>query len=246
MRLLGDQPSISARMQLAAALATVPGGKLCDVGGSTSAYLLVAHVLGTHVTIVDTMPYVDGGPGAVPGFEAEVRRRLTLFEKLGLAVRRTDVFETGLPADHFDVAVAFETIEHFAHSPKPVLEAMVKSLHPGGRLCLSTPNIARIEMRLRLLAGRTVHERLVPFFHDGNPFLGHHREYTLNEFEALPDLLGLKAVAVFAANVTYESRKRKTAAQHFLINLEERYGLGDLLLPPTWRKHVWLEAMKQR
>lgn len=245
LSLLGDQPAISARMQVAAALAAAPGGRLCDVGGSTSAYLVVAHALGTQVSVVDTLPYLDADPGTAPGFVAEVRRRLELFDRLGIRIERQDVFATGLPPAAYDATAAFETIEHFAHSPKPVLAAMAASLKPGGRLCLSTPNIARIEMRLRLLAGRTVHERFVPFFHDGNPFLGHHREYTLAEFRALPELLGLDPVAVFTVNAAYESRKRKSAAQRLLLSLEERHGLGDRLLPPTWRKHVWLEARRR-
>lgn len=244
VRLLGDQGPISARMQIAAALAAAPGGALCDVGGSVSAYLVVAHLLGTRVTVVDTLPYADDPAGSAPGFTEEVRARLRLFDRLGIAVERTDVFETPLPAAQYDVAVAFETIEHFAHSPKPVLAAMAASLKPQGRLCLSTPNIARFEMRMRLLAGRTPHERFVPFFETAGPFLGHHREYTLSEFRALPGLLGLDPVEVFAVNAAYESRKRKSAAQRFLIDLEERHGLGDRLLPPTLRKHVWLEARK--
>lgn len=241
LRLLGDQPTISARMQIAAALAAQPGGRLCDVGGSTSAYLVVAHLLGTTVTVVDTLPYLDD---VGSDFPAEVRRRLELFDRLGIAIQRSDVFETPLPAEAFDAAVAFETIEHFDHSPKPVLASMVKALVPGGRLCLSTPNLARFDMRLRLLRGRTIFDNFEAFFHDGNPFLGHHREYTLSEFRALPGFLGLDAVDVFAVNAAYESRKPKSAAQRVLIGLEERHGLGDRLLPPTWRKHVWLEARK--
>lgn len=242
IRLLGDQPRISARMQIAAAQSAHPGGRLCDVGGSTSAYLVMAHVLGTAVTVVDTLPYLDDDS---PGFPVEVRRRLALFDKLGIAIQRSDVFETPLPSAAFDVAVAYETIEHFDHSPKPVLTAMVDSLVPGGRLCLSTPNIARIDMRMRLLGGKTVFENFSSFFHGGNPFIGHHREYTLAEFRALPGMLGLDMVEVFAVNAAYESRKRKNAAQRFLVGLEERHGLGDRLLPPTWRKHVWLEARKK-
>jgi SAM-dependent methyltransferase len=241
LRLLGDQSAISARMQIAAALSAHPGGRLCDVGGSTSAYLVVAHVLGTAVTVVDTLPYADD---ATPGFPDEVRRRLELFDKLGITIQRSDIFVTPLSSATFDVAVAFETIEHFDHSPKPVLSAMVDALVPGGRLCLSTPNIARIDMRMRLLRGKTVHEHFPTFFNDGNPFLGHHREYTLSEFQALPGMLGLEPVEVFAVNAAYESRKTKNAWQRFMIGLEERHGLGDRLLPPSWRKHVWLDAHK--
>ena len=82
-------------------------------------------------------------------------------------------------------------------------------------------------------------------FGGGNPFIGHHREYTLSEFQALPGMLGLEPVEVFAVNAAYESRKPKSAAQEFLIGLEERHGLGDRLLPPTWRKHVWLDARRR-
>ncbi|MCE4226101.1 class I SAM-dependent methyltransferase [Methylobacterium sp. C25] len=244
-RMLGDQQDISARMQVSAALASAPGGRLCDVGGSISAYLVVCHVLGTEVTVVDTLPYAEPREKErIQEIAEEVRRRLELFDRIGIRIDRSDAYEMSLPADHFDAAVAFETMEHFPHSPKPVLDKMAKSLKPGGRLCLSVPNLARIEMRFRVLAGRTAHENFAEFFREGYPHLGHHREYTLSEFEAIPAMLGLETVQVFSVNATYESRKRKNASQRFMIDLEERYGLGDRVLPPTWRKHVWLEARK--
>ncbi|MGP9821753.1 class I SAM-dependent methyltransferase [Salinarimonas sp. NSM] len=232
--IVGDPQPPSARMRIAAALMSVPGGRACDVGGGVSIYPLVARLMGTEVTVVD----------ALRGWAGDVRPRMEALSRAGLRFVEADVETMRLPEAEYDAVVAFETIEHLPHSPRPVLEKMVAALVPGGRLCISVPNIARLDMRLRLLGGRSPHESVVHFYREGSPFWGHHREYTIDELRWIAGELGLVAISGFGVNVTYESRKRKNPLQRLLLRLDDGFGLGDRLLPHRLRHHAWLEATK--
>ncbi|WP_372425281.1 class I SAM-dependent methyltransferase [Salinarimonas chemoclinalis] len=232
--ILADPQPPSARMRIAAALMSAPGGRACDVGGGVSIYPLVAALMGTDVTVVD----------ALRGWTGDVRPRVEALTRAGVRFVEADVETMRLPQAEYDAVVAFETIEHLPHSPRPVLEKMVAALVPGGRLCLSVPNIARLDMRLRLLGGRSPHESVVHFYREGSPFHGHHREYTIDELRWIAGELGLERIRAFGVNVTYESRKRKNALQRLLLRLDDGLGLGDRLLPHRLRHHAWLEATK--
>lgn len=225
---------ISTRMKVSAAMMAVPGGRVCDVGGGPALYPIVALFLGSDVTIVDDLR----------GWDDAVRRRIEAFAELGARYVEADIEALPLAPETYDAVVAYETIEHLPNSPRPALEKMAGALKPGGRLCLSVPNIARIDQRLRLLRGRSPHESVKHFFREGTPFFGHHREYTLGELAWMAGELGLDEIRTFGLNVTYESLKTKTPAQKLLLRLDEEFGLGDRVLPHTLRHHAWLQARK--
>jgi SAM-dependent methyltransferase len=244
VRLAGDEVEVSPRMQLCAALCAEPGARLVDVGGSVSLYLVVLQQLGMGITVVDTLPYLEVEHLQVGDFKDKTLRRIELFEKLGIAIDRRDAFSMTLPADAYDVACAFETIEHFPQSPKPVLEEMRRSLIPGGRLCLSVPNVARLQTRMRVLAGYSPYERYSYYFDNGNPFFGHHREMTVAEMAYIPKALGLETVRLFTSDIPYESMKRPNPLKKAVLEFYNRTGITDWLLPRGFHKHVWLEARK--
>lgn len=58
-----------------------------------------------------------------------------------------------LPEAPFDVVVAGDVVEHLP-DPDSLLERLAVQLAPRGRLLLSVPNVAFIQVRLALLAGR--------------------------------------------------------------------------------------------
>lgn len=121
---------------------------------------------------------------------------------------------------------------------------MIRALAPGGLLILSVPNIARISTRLRLLAGKSPLEKYPSYYHHGNPFLGHHREMTLREVNWLVTENRLQPVQVFATDITVQSRKRRSWLKKRLSQLNYRFGLTELLLPDTLRKHIYAVARK--
>jgi methionine biosynthesis protein MetW len=64
-----------------------------------------------------------------------------------------EALELPFPERSFDVVLCGDVIEHL-RDPRRFLDRVRPLLRPGGRLVLSTPNIANWAMRLGLLAGR--------------------------------------------------------------------------------------------
>jgi SAM-dependent methyltransferase len=181
----------------------------------------------------------------VGDFKDKTLRRIALFERLGIAIDRRDIFGMTLPPESCEVACAFETIEHFPQSPKPVLTQMRDALVPGGRMCLSVPNVARLQTRLQLLAGGSPYERYSYYFHSGNPFYGHHREMTVKEVGYIPEALEMETVRVFSSDIPYESMKKQSALKKATLAFYNATGFTDWVLPRGMHKHIWLEARKK-
>jgi SAM-dependent methyltransferase len=64
-----------------------------------------------------------------------------------------EAMELPLEPASFDAIVCGDLVEHL-HDPATALERLRPLLRPGGRLVLSTPNVANWAMRLSLLGGR--------------------------------------------------------------------------------------------
>jgi SAM-dependent methyltransferase len=73
----------------------------------------------------------------------------------GIPVRVTDIGAEPLPwgAAAFDAVVAGEVIEHVVDTDH-LLREIARVLRPGGVLVITTPNLASLENRIRLLLGR--------------------------------------------------------------------------------------------
>jgi len=132
-------------------------GRLLDVGcaGGELAALLVARGW-----------RVDGAE-AEPALVEAARAR-------GIDARAVDLDRAPLPwpAGAFEAVVAAEVIEHVVDTDH-LLAEMVRVLRPGGVLVVTTPNLASLENRLRLLLGR------YPMWMDvGVEGTGHLRYYT--------------------------------------------------------------------
>ncbi|MDQ2741965.1 MAG: methyltransferase domain-containing protein [Chloroflexota bacterium] len=77
-----------------------------------------------------------------------------------------------------------EVLEHLKLSPIPILEQLARLLRPGGRLILTTPNIARQSNVEALVAGENFLEPFpddLPLDIDATDFLEHVREYSVRE-----------------------------------------------------------------
>ena len=222
-----DAPAPPQRMLICAALCYEPGGSMLDLGGGTSLYSPILRALGMDVTVVDL--FVDDAVG------------LARLSEQGIATIRSDLYAADLPEAAYDVVGMFETIEHLPHSPKPILEKVVTALKPGGRFVLSVPNMARIENRMRMLMGRNPMGKYRVFFHDGNPFLGHHREMTMDEVRFAAAAVGLANARVVTTDHRYKQIGRPGLSRWF-ADQNDLHGISDALSPPGWRRQIWLTA----
>lgn len=117
-------------------------------------------------------------------------------------VLRYDHFNTELDAfpyaeGSFDVVVYCEVIEHMQNDPLHCLAEIHRALRPGGVLVLSTPNVARLENVLRLVAGQNLYD---PYSGYG-PYGRHNREYNRHEVVALLRHAGFEPDQHFTADV---------------------------------------------
>lgn len=145
---------------------------LLDVGAQFGSLAIYAAKLGCRSAAVDY------------GARAKIYREIAVSH--GVDYRECDVGSAPLPFPDgaFDFVTYTDVIEHHSFSSKRVLQEIHRVLVPGGRLVLLTPNHASIYNRLKLLAGRSVHDDLDYFFDtsaEDAVYDGHHREYTRAE-----------------------------------------------------------------
>jgi 2-polyprenyl-3-methyl-5-hydroxy-6-metoxy-1,4-benzoquinol methylase len=87
-------------------------------------------------------------------------------------------------AASLDWIVFSEVLEHLKMPPVRALRVLSGLLRPGGRLILTTPNIARLSHLEALAAGDTFLEAFsedIPPFADPTDYLDHVREYSMRE-----------------------------------------------------------------
>jgi len=101
------------------------------------------------------------------------------------------------PDESFDLVLFCEVIEHLVVDPVAALTEIHRVLRPGGRLIVSTPNVARLENVARLAAGANLYD---PYSGYG-PYGRHNREYTRHELVHLLGFCGFDAAQHFTADV---------------------------------------------
>jgi SAM-dependent methyltransferase len=137
-----------------------------------------------HVTVFD---------GAAP----EPMRLERCYRDHGIDVRYGDLFQIfdgdsatkRLPyADEsFDAIACWETMEHFNFNPVPFVRELHRVTRKGGVVCITVPNLAKLDKRLKLARGRSMETSIDAYFANADSkFYGFHwREYTLAEITEL-------------------------------------------------------------
>ncbi len=90
----------------------------------------------------------------------------------------------------FDTVLLCEVIEHLIQDPVYQLAEIARVLRPGGRLILTTPNVARANNRLRLAQREGIYD---PYSQYG-PHGRHNREYTASELFELASGTGFTPI----------------------------------------------------
>jgi SAM-dependent methyltransferase len=157
--------------------------RLLDVGAQFGSLALYAAKLGCRAAAVDYGPYA--------------KIYLEIAVDHGMDYRQCELGSQPLPFGNgsFDFVTYTDVIEHHAFSSKRVLREIHRVLAPRGRVILLTPNHASIYNRLKLLAGRSVHDDLDYFFDtcaEDAVYDGHHREYTRAEVKAILERTGFR------------------------------------------------------
>ncbi|MBN1457440.1 MAG: class I SAM-dependent methyltransferase [Sedimentisphaerales bacterium] len=170
----------------------------------------------------------------VSGTEVEenIASYCKLPQSFGINIIRGELSDTGVLAEpeSYDLAVFSEVIEHLRISPMKALLEIKNILKPGGRLILTTPNIAGLTNILKLSTGRNIIEQ----FPDDDSGLDHvtdklvHiREYTMDELKNLVKRAGF---TVESAKFSISNDKIPAGSD---VDLSKKI-LRSLLLPPRF------------
>jgi SAM-dependent methyltransferase len=99
--------------------------------------------------------------------------------------------------DSFEMVLFCEILEHLPADPINALAEIHRVLRPGGQLILTTPNAARTENLIRLVAGENVYETLSGYGAYGR----HNREYTVEELRQLLVACGYEVPQLFTMDI---------------------------------------------
>ncbi len=107
------------------------------------------------------------------------------------------------PAESLDFVVFSEVLEHVNRSPVAVLRELAGLLRAGGRLILTTPNVARLAHIELLASGENFLEPFsedVPFDEQATSVVEHVREYSVREVVEAIEAAGLGVDEVMMTN----------------------------------------------
>jgi SAM-dependent methyltransferase len=115
-----------------------------------------------------------------------------------LPFRQFNLEEDRFPYDDdtFEVVIFCEILEHLLMDPMRCLREIHRVLVPGGRLVLSTPNVARLGNVLTMVEGGNIYD---PYSGYG-PYGRHNREYNRHELHRLLEFAGFGELSSFTAD----------------------------------------------
>ena len=155
---------------------------LCDVGGFFGAFPLALRRMGVEVAMTEALGYYSDSFSPL----------FSYLRGQGVEIIDHDPFEANWHlSKQFDVVSAMAVLEHYPHSPRRFLDHLSSMIGPMGRLYIEVPNIAYWPKRLALLRGRSPLASIEDVYLSAVPFIGHHRELTIDEVRRLAKLANL-------------------------------------------------------
>jgi SAM-dependent methyltransferase len=101
-------------------------------------------------------------------------------EKIAVSGAIVDREPLPFPDDSFDGVLFTEVLEHLLYDPRKLVDEIYRVLRPKGELVVSTPNVLRIENKIKVLLGWNIYPRHENFYFS-DLYRRHNREYTMQE-----------------------------------------------------------------
>ncbi len=159
------------------------GKRVLELGSSLGVHLLSAKEAGASVAIgLDKYVFPDEAANDFLVSQTAFDALRIRWEQAGVEVVKHDLAEPFPYADGaFDLVICNAVIEHLHGTHAHVFREAFRVLRPGGSFVFTTPNIASLHQRLRMLVGRSPMWDLADFLRQGRSFTGHTREFTVRE-----------------------------------------------------------------
>jgi SAM-dependent methyltransferase len=181
------------------------GGRVVDIGGGVSVISGVLAKLGCEVYVLDNFEYDIGWIAATGSedFKGTTARRREILAAEGVRFIECDLCEVAMgqffQPETVDAVVSFHCFEHLHHSPQRLLQSVLETLRPGGKLLIETPNAVNLLKRFKVLAGYTNYHSYRDYW-NAQRFGGHVREYSCGDFHDMAKLLGVSDYRVYGRN----------------------------------------------
>jgi SAM-dependent methyltransferase len=211
--------------------------KLLDLGGHVGVISAVFSQMGFDVLLADNYTF----------FATSVLNNVQpLWEKYALVAHSLDLQDVRvhLPIEtgSIDVVTMLAVIEHFAHTPRYVLSEVMRVLKPGGLFVVDTPNAGKFGARVGFfLHGRMGYPPVEVLYESEIPFLGHHREYGLEDLRVLLELAGFIDIGVDSFDL--DPLQRPSSLKGRLL-YELLYPLLVKPFFPAWRGYLVARATR--
>lgn len=172
-----------------------PGAqKVCDLGGFWGVMPLTLKELGYDAEMTEVKRFYD------QSFD----RLFDHIQSNGVAIRDLDPFNEPLPTGSFDFISIMAVLEHIPDSLRYFLNNVRQALRSDAVVFADVPNIAYFFKRMDLLKGRSPLPDIMNIYNSGVPFIGHHHEFTRDEFHRVFAKAGLIARRTFRFNYSTE------------------------------------------
>ena len=163
------------------------GKRILEIGSYLGVVSISLKKLGFDVSAYD-----------IPEFHLSKKLR-DLYQKNGIVFSGGNLRNKSLPYEnnYFDAVIICETLEHLNFNPLPIIHEINRIIKPEGLLYIAMPNIARINNRVKLIMGKSIHNPIEDFFRQmdkkENMLVGlHWREYSLAETVKIINAMGFE------------------------------------------------------
>jgi SAM-dependent methyltransferase len=168
------------------------GGRICDIGGGVGLFSPGCAALGYGITLVDDFKdEINFSSGEVFAPHA----------KHGVKIMSCDVIAEPLefPENSFDVVTAFDSMEHWQHSPRRLFHMLRKALAPTGIFIIGVPKRKNLPRRVTTLLG-TGHWSFVQDWYESDIFRDAIREPSVADMRYICRDLDMAILAVIGRN----------------------------------------------
>jgi 2-polyprenyl-3-methyl-5-hydroxy-6-metoxy-1,4-benzoquinol methylase len=169
------------------------GGRICDIGGGVGLFSPGCAALGYGITLVDHFKDEINFSSGEDVFVPHARR--------GVKIMSCDVIAEPLdfPENSFDVVTAFDSMEHWQHSPRRLFHMLRKALAPAGIFIIGVPKRKNLARRLTTLLGRG-HRSVVRDWYNSDIFRDDVREPRVSDLRYICRDLDMAILAVIGRN----------------------------------------------
>lgn len=105
--------------------------------------------------------------------------------------------------DRFDYVSCLAVLEHLPYTPRYVLNNIAKAVRDDGKFFCEVPNFHYWNNILKLIGNKHIQQPMEIIYHSEVPFVGHHREYTIEDLQYVLNESGFRTTRINHFNYSF-------------------------------------------